>query len=295
MKLNLCLPIVGVGLALLAGGAGAQNVRAPLDSPKSKFADNMANPQLLALRDQLSELVLAKYPDAKIEFLGDALVIRRRSAKFETHLLTPFDDTFPTDGTQFPADYSEFVIRLSAADGFMATGLEQNAGMKEKAYGTLDSSVYAWKSTRRKDRSFYFNDFYFNDIPMTSWVYPALERLSRAGLIGKLYQTGGSILSGKRPMTSYEAIIFVARALDNEQSQKNLANASPDLKEDFANLRIAFPTEYLAGLRAGYKKQHTQTQVLWLTFAYGKGVDTKFVADFKQTVADYAAKNSLVN
>ncbi len=290
MKLNLRLPLVGVGLALLAGGAGAKNARAPLNSPQPTRAESMANPQLLVLRDQLSALVSAKYPYAKVEFLGDALIIRNRSAKFGTHLLTPFDDTFPTNGVQFPEDYSEFVIRVSDVDSFVSAELKKNAETKEKGYGTFVSSVYDWKSTRRKDR-----EIFFKDIPMTSWIYPALEKLSHAGLIEKLYQTGGSILGGKRPMTAYEPIIFVARALDNDQSQKNLANASPDLKEDFAKLRMVFPTEYLTGLKAGYKKQETQTQSLWLVFAYGNGVNTQFVGNVKQTIADYAAKELAEN
>ena len=282
MKINLYLPIVGIGLTLLVGGAWAQNVSAPMDSPKSKFADGMANPQLLALRDQLSELVLAQYPDAKAELLGDAIVIRRRSPKRETHLFTPFDDTFPTEGTAFSADYSEFVLRVSAEEGLMAAELKQNVGVKEKAYGTFDSSVYAWNSTRGKERS-----FYFNDIPMTSWVYPALQRLSRASLIEKPYPIG-SVLNGNRSFTVYEATVSLARALDNESAQQKLAAAPQDLKEDFANLRLAFPTEYVMSSRVRDEKQDAQKQLLWLTLAYGKGVDAKFVADVKQAVADYA-------
>ena len=246
----------------------------------------MANPQLLALGEQLRELVTAKYPDAIIEFLGDALVIRYRSPKFETHLFTPFDDTFPTDATQFSADYSEFIFRVSTADiledSRMAV-LQRNLGTKEKAYGTSVSSVYAWKSTRNQERS-----FYFNDIPMTSWIYPALDRLSDAGLIQNLNHVGMTI-NGSRPLTSYEVMIAVAHALDIEERRQKLAAAPQNLKEDFANLRMAFPIEYFDGIPA-QASQNTQKQVIWLACAYGKGVDAKFVADVKQTVAAYAAK-----
>lgn len=292
MKINLCLPLIGVGLALFVGGVGAQTVSAPLDAPKSKFVDSMANPQLLALRDQLAELVLAKYPDAKVEFLGDALVIRRRSTKFETHLFTPFDNTFPTDGIQFPADFDEFAIRVSAAD-IMADSvvavLQPNLGTKEHAYGTSDSIIYAWKSAGRQKHS-----FYINDIPMTSWVYPVLHRLAGAGLIEN-WNSVGPILNSNRPFTSYEVMVAVARALDKEESRQKLAAAPQNLKEDFANLRIAFPTEYFDGIAARDANQNAKKQVLWMAFAYGKGVDAKFVADVKQTIADYAAKELNVN
>ena len=247
----------------------------------------MVNPQLLALRDQLSELVLAKYPDAKVEFLGDALVIRYRSPEFETHLLTPFADTFPTKAEQFPADFSEFIIRVSAEDGFMATKLEQNAGAKEQTYGTLDSSVYAWNSTRLKYRV-----LHPTDIPMNSWVYPAIGRLSRANLFDKplRFELGlGSDLHGSRPLTPYEVTVALARTLYIPEKNQRLNAAPQDLKGDFANLRMAFPTEYVLSLSAPDEKRDLQKQLLWLASAYGKGVDANFVADVKQIVADYAA------
>ena len=289
MKINFCLPFVGVCLALVVSGAGAQNVAAPLESPKSKPTDAMANPQLLGLRAQLSALVIKEYPDAQVEFLGDALVIQRRSANSATHLFTPFEDTFPSDAIQFPADFSEFIIRVSAEDGFMAAGLKQNAGTTERAYGTFDSSVYAWNSTRSK-----YRDFYFNDIPMTSWVYPALYRLSHADLIERPSPIG-SVLNGSRPFTVYEVTISIARALDNAEARRKLAVAPESLKQDFADLRMAFPLEFLSDMRGRDEKQNFQTQALWLTFAYGKGVAPNFINAVKQTVAAYALANFTAN
>ena len=286
MKINLLSPFLGVGLALLVGNACAQNVPAPINPPKTNV-DVMANPQLFALRDQLSELVSAKYPDATVEFLGDALVIRRRSPKFETHLLTPFADTFPAKAEQFSVDYDEFIIRVSAADIFadsVVAVLQPNLGTKENFYGTSDSSIYEWKSTRKQERP-----FYVDDIPMNSWIYPALDRLSDAGLIQNLNHVGMTI-NGRRPFTAYEVMIVVAHALDTEERKQQLAAAPQNLKEDFANLRMAFPPEYFDGIAAQDAKQNAPKQVLWLAFAYGKGVDAKFVADIKQAVADYAAQ-----
>ena len=83
------------------------------------------------------------------------------------------------------------------ADALAQAGLKQDAGTKEESYGTFDSSVYAWKSMRRKDR-----DFYFNDFPLTSWVYPALYRLSDAGLIDNI--NPNNYWKQNRPFTLYE-------------------------------------------------------------------------------------------
>ena len=52
----------------------------------------------------------------------------------------------------------------------------------------------------------------FQDVPLTHWAYPALQKLAAAGILEGYPPTGNFI--GQRPMTRYEFAVAIARLLD---------------------------------------------------------------------------------
>ena len=55
----------------------------------------------------------------------------------------------------------------------------------------------------------------FQDVPLTHWAYPALQKLAAAGILEGYPPTGNFI--GQRPMTRYEFAVAIARLLDKIQ------------------------------------------------------------------------------
>ena len=55
----------------------------------------------------------------------------------------------------------------------------------------------------------------FQDVPLTHWAYPALQKLAAAGILEGYPPTGNFI--GQRPMTRYEFAVAIARLLDKMQ------------------------------------------------------------------------------
>ena len=55
----------------------------------------------------------------------------------------------------------------------------------------------------------------FQDVPLTHWAYPALQKLAAAGILEGYPPTGNFI--GQRPMTRYEFAVAIARLLDRIQ------------------------------------------------------------------------------
>ena len=56
----------------------------------------------------------------------------------------------------------------------------------------------------------------FQDVPLTHWAYPALQKLAAAGILEGYPPTGNFI--GQRPMTRYEFAVAIARLLDKIQA-----------------------------------------------------------------------------
>ena len=56
----------------------------------------------------------------------------------------------------------------------------------------------------------------FQDVPLTHWAYPALQKLAAAGIL-EGYPPNGNFI-GQRPMTRYEFAVAIARLLDKIQA-----------------------------------------------------------------------------
>ena len=61
----------------------------------------------------------------------------------------------------------------------------------------------------------------FQDVPLTHWAYPALQKLAAAGVLEGYPPTGNFI--GQRPMTRYEFAVAIARLLDKIGSPQDLS------------------------------------------------------------------------
>lgn len=273
-----------IALALSASGVLAQN-----PSPQLAPTQTKQQSHLKVLEEQLKPIILEKYPDAKIEFLGDTLVIRYRSTQFDNHLFTPFADTFPAYKDQFPSEFPEFIILINVRGKETFYRIDFKSDGSPTPFGTVESKIYSVKEMRKYD-----GRPEFEDVPFTSWAFSALYRLTTAGLIENMVPSG----TRNRPVTRYEFTVMVAKTLDNEKMLEKLAAAPENLKEDFANLRMEFPIEpfFSSQIRTGVspltgRKRLAGNQYLWFVFAYGHGADVALVGRVKQTVDDYAKAN----
>ena len=64
----------------------------------------------------------------------------------------------------------------------------------------------------------------FQDVPLTHWAYPALQKLAAAGILEGYPPTGNFI--GQRPMTRYEFAVAIARLLDKMGPTQDLGPLS---------------------------------------------------------------------
>ena len=273
MKLNVFALLVSAGLVLPSTALAQEQKAASVSSP-------LRTKNLSQLAKQLGDIVRVKYPDAKIELFTDVLLIRYRSANFKTHLWTPFEDTFSTKEDRFSVDSPEFVIRISTEDDTVAVELAHRTRTQQTgAFRTFYSKLYCLRKTKTEGE-----DPRFRDITITDRSLPALYRLNAAGLIENLnLNPEGYAKYPPRPFSFYEVSFIVAQTLDDEKRMAKLVAAPDDLKEDFANLRMAFPSERLFG-----SDRADEDTFLCFNFAYGKATDAAMVSDIKRTVADYA-------
>lgn len=67
----------------------------------------------------------------------------------------------------------------------------------------------------------------FQDVPLTHWAYPALQKLAAAGILEGYPPTGNFI--GQRPMTRYEFAVAIARLLEKMPNDVNLDSVNSRL------------------------------------------------------------------
>jgi hypothetical protein len=257
-----------------------------VNAAKSDIAKT-SNFSLTDLKENLSKIILKKYPDAYIDRRGERLTIYFRSNNYKTHITDENRNLSKEPSNCFPSDFSEFKLDINInSDYYTYTHKSTFPSERSETFGATFMNGYNLKILPDDIPS----TTTISDTPFHRWLYSAYDLLSKAGLL--YARTYGTCMGGCLGMTRMEFAVATARLTDKDNLKAHeKINKNPELKKALKVLQREFAPELAKlGLHSvGLNIWPTRYEYLSLDFSYGKGFDPELRKQIEHTIADYTA------
>jgi hypothetical protein len=274
----------------------AEKTNATKETSSSVAAKPPGSP-LLDIQKKLKEIILAKYPETlfgqrpfRLDRAPYSLIIHFRLNEFKPHITGTYGNLSTEEPKNFPADFSEFILRLElTSDYYTYTHKLKFPSKRSEPFGATFMNRYNLEVL--PDNVPGITDI--SETPDHDWLYGAYEVFVKAGLID---DTRPTTCMGCIPLTRMGFAIATARLTDDVKAQETISK-KPELKSALKVLQQEFARElaelglYPKGLKTfnNGKTWPTRYKYLSLNFSYGKGFDPKLRKQIEHTIADYAA------